>query len=95
MLVLQYKNCPILQERRGSITETRRNTHFTNKEYKMALKCNVDIKNKKMIIEIDMNLQPSKSGKSMVVASTNGNKVVAMYDGKPLVLGVNAYIKND
>ena len=35
---------------------------------------------------------PSKSGKSMVIASTRGNQTsTATYDGKPVTVGLNAY----
>jgi hypothetical protein len=37
---------------------------------------------------------PSASGKTLVVASTRGNTVTtAMVDGKPVTIGLNAYIK--
>lgn len=52
------------------------------------------IEGNKLIIEID--LQPptvSASGKTLVVASTRGNKTTeAKVDGKPVVIGLNAYI---
>jgi hypothetical protein len=35
----------------------------------------------------------SQSGKTLVVASTRGNlKTTAMIDGKPVTVGLNAYI---
>jgi hypothetical protein len=38
---------------------------------------------------------PSKSGKSMVIASTRGNQTsTAVYNGKPVTVGVNAYTAN-
>ena len=38
---------------------------------------------------------PSKSGKSLVIASTRGNQTTtAVFDGKPVTLGVNAYTAN-
>jgi hypothetical protein len=38
--------------------------------------------------------KPSASGKTMVVASTHGNMTTdARIDGKPIIIGVNAYIK--
>jgi len=38
---------------------------------------------------------PSASGKSLTVASTHGNvTTTAIIDGKPIVVGVNAYIRN-
>ena len=37
---------------------------------------------------------PSASGKTLVVASTRGNaSTTALINGKPLTVGVNAYIK--
>ena len=55
----------------------------------------VDIKNGKLCIEIDLEKPtPSASGKTLVVASTHGNTVTtAMVDGKPVTIGLNAYIK--
>jgi hypothetical protein len=59
----------------------------------MALK--VEIKDNKLFIEIDLEKPtPSSSGKTLVVASTHGNTVTsAEVDGKPLTIGLNAYIK--
>ena len=38
---------------------------------------------------------PSKSGKSLVIASTRGNQTTtATFDGKPVTLGGNAYTAN-
>lgn len=59
----------------------------------MALK--VEIKDNKLFIEIDLEKPtPSASGKTLVVASTHGNTVTsAEVDGKPVIVGLNAYIK--
>ena len=59
----------------------------------MAMK--VEIKGNKLFIEIDLEKPtPSASGKTLVVASTRGNAVTeAMVDGKPVTIGLNAYIK--
>lgn len=59
----------------------------------MAIK--VEIKNNKLFIEIDLEKPtPSSSGKTLVVASTHGNTVTAAeVDGKPVTIGLNAYIK--
>jgi hypothetical protein len=56
---------------------------------------NVEIKNNKLYIEIDLEKPtPSSSGKTLVVASTRGNVVTsAEVDGKPVTIGLNAYIK--
>lgn len=46
---------------------------------------------------IKMPLQdptPSASGKTLVVASTHGNvQTPAMVNGKPVIIGLNAYIR--
>lgn len=56
---------------------------------------NVEIKGNKLHIEIELETPtPSSSGKTLVVASTHGNMVTsAMIDGKPIIIGLNAYIK--
>ncbi|MFO8241403.1 MAG: hypothetical protein R6T90_10470 [Dissulfuribacterales bacterium] len=54
------------------------------------------IENNKLYIEIEINKEPvpSASGKTSIVASTRGNIVTdVMVDGKPLTIGLNAYIK--
>ena len=55
----------------------------------------VEIKDNKLLIEIDLEKPtPSSSGKTLVVASTHGNIVTdAKVDDKPLTIGLNAYIK--
>lgn len=55
-----------------------------------------EIKDGKLIITLPVNAQPapSASGKTLVVASTHGNVATsAIVQGKPVVIGVNAYIK--
>ena len=56
---------------------------------KVALKDNV------LVIEMPCGQPtPSKSGKSLIVASTRGNiKTSVQVDGKPLTVSVNAYVK--
>jgi hypothetical protein len=45
-------------------------------------------------IPIEKPLKPSSSGKTLVVASTHGNIVTnVQVEGKPVIVGVNAYIK--
>jgi hypothetical protein len=48
-----------------------------------------------LCIEIPMHAPtPSASGKSLVVATTSGNMATSVViDGKPVIVGVNAYIK--
>lgn len=54
-----------------------------------------EIKGKELIITIEMQKPtPSASGKTLVVASSHGNQMTtAMIDGKPVIVGLNAYIK--
>lgn len=53
------------------------------------------IENGKLIISIELQEPtPSASGKTLVVATTHGNVVTeCVIDGKPVVIGLNAYIK--
>jgi hypothetical protein len=55
-----------------------------------------EIKDGKLIVEIDMTKPtPSASGKTLVVASSHGNQpTAAQFNGKPVIVGVNAYIRN-
>jgi hypothetical protein len=55
----------------------------------------VKIENGKLIISIDLQEPtPSASGKTLVVATTHGNTPTkCIIDGKPVVIGLNAYIK--
>jgi len=56
---------------------------------------NVQIKDGTLVISIPMN-PPTRSstGKTLVVASTHGNKTTeCVVEGKPVIIGVNAYIK--
>jgi hypothetical protein len=56
----------------------------------------VEIKDKTIVITLDIinPPKPSASGKTLVVASTFGNQVsTATVNGKPVTVGVNAYIK--
>ena len=53
------------------------------------------IKNNILTIEIDLQSpRPSASGKTLVVATSGGNMTTtAQVDGKPVIVGLNAYIK--
>jgi hypothetical protein len=73
-----------------------RGSSYSNKQKEnniMAM--TVEIKGNKLCIEIDLEKPtPSSSGKTLVVASSRGNAVTtAMVDGKPVTIGLNAYIK--
>lgn len=56
---------------------------------------NAVIKDGNLIITIPIQTpRPSASGKTLVVASSNGNQVTTAHvDGKPVIIGVNAYVK--
>lgn len=50
-----------------------------------------------LVIRVPMNARPtpSSSGKTLVVASSHGNKQTEVQiDGKPVIVGVNAYIQH-
>ena len=56
----------------------------------------VTIKGKKLTIEVDINdpLELSKSGKTKLLFSSRGNLATeASYEGKPVTIGLNAWIK--
>ena len=56
----------------------------------------VEIKDGNLVITIPMQKPtPSASGKTLVVASSHGNQPTsAQVDGKAVVVGLNAYIRN-
>jgi len=56
------------------------------------VKCTVDTKTNKLIIEVDLskNLGPSSSGKTLIIASSRGNSRI---DGTEVYLGLNIYKK--
>ena len=45
-------------------------------------------------LTLPISPRPSKSGKTVVVATSSGNKTFSdvQFDGKPITVGVNAYI---
>jgi len=44
-------------------------------------------------IDLDAPTVPSRSGKTAVIASTEGNvKIAKLDDGRPVVLGLNLYV---
>lgn len=53
------------------------------------------IEGNELVIRIPMNEpRPSASGKTLVVATTSGNKTTeATVNGKPVIIGLNAYIQ--
>jgi len=53
---------------------------------------------KSLIVELPLYNEPkmSSSGKTKIVASSRGNRSTkVLIDGKPVVVGANAYIKYD
>ena len=59
------------------------------------MKVEVDKKTNELVIRLPMQ-EPTRSGsgKSLVVASSHGNQATtAQVDGRPIVVGVNAYIR--
>ena len=56
----------------------------------------VSIEKDELVIRIPMQQPtPSSSGKMLVVASSHGNQVTtAQVNGKPVYVGLNAYIRN-
>ncbi len=56
---------------------------------------NAVIKDNNLIVTIPMGTpRPSSSGKTMVVATSGGNVITsAVVNGKPVTIGLNAYIK--
>ncbi len=53
----------------------------------------VEVSKTSIVITIDPNrtFGASKSGKSIVIASTEGNIPIALPDGEQVMLGVNVY----
>jgi hypothetical protein len=54
------------------------------------------IEGKNLVITIPINedLKPSASGKTLTVASSHGNvPTTATINGKPVIVGLNAYVK--
>lgn len=56
----------------------------------------VEVKGNVLVIEIEMTKpMPSATGKTLSVASSHGNQpTTATVNGKPVVIGLNAYIRN-
>ena len=54
-----------------------------------------EIKDGNLVITIPMNdPRPSASGKTLVVATSGGNKPTSVQvNGKPIIVGLNAYIQ--
>jgi hypothetical protein len=67
----------------------------SNSKREKNMEMKVEIRDNKLCIEIDLEKPtPSSSGKTLVVASTRGNTVTDVeVDGKPVIIGLNAYIK--
>jgi hypothetical protein len=60
------------------------------------MNASIDSKSGELVIRVQLNAepQPSASGKTLVVASSHGNQpTAAQVDGKPVIVGLNAYIR--
>ena len=56
------------------------------------MKVTINEKAGTMTVVLPLSPGPSKSGKSIVIASTLGNQTsTATFNGKPVTVGVNAY----
>lgn len=56
----------------------------------------VEIIGNELVIHAPIKKVPSKSGKSILVAGSGGNKpTAAVIDGKNVIVGLNAYIPAD
>ena len=54
----------------------------------------VEITKTEIVITLPISPRPSKSGKTIVIASTAGNQAItAIYNGQPVIVGVNVYVK--
>ena len=62
----------------------------------MLNEAKIDEQAKTLTLILDLqDPTPSASGKTLVVATTHGNQPTDVkIDGKPLIVGVNAYIRN-
>ena len=62
----------------------------------MLREAKIDEEAKTLTLVLDLqDPTPSASGKTLVVATTHGNQPTDVsVDGKPLIVGVNAYIRN-
>lgn len=59
------------------------------------MQASIDPKGKTLTIVVQLEApRPSKSGRTIVIASTHGNiETPAMFNGKPVVVGLNAYVR--
>ena len=59
------------------------------------LSVTIDEKKKELVIRLPMGEpKPSRSGKTLVIASTHGNRATkVLFEGKPIVVGANAYVR--
>lgn len=71
-------------------------TNSQKQKPKRGTNMKATIKGNQLIITMDLQKpSPSASGKTLVVASSHGNQSLAdcLVDGKPVTIGVNAYIR--
>jgi len=60
-----------------------------------SMKTEIDRKTNELVIRLPLTApRPSASGKTLIVATSGGNQpTTATIDGKPVIVGVNAYIR--
>jgi hypothetical protein len=52
------------------------------------------IENGKLIVSIPISEHVSHSGKTIIIATSGGNQpTTALHNGKPVIIGLNAYVK--
>jgi hypothetical protein len=58
------------------------------------MKVQLDENAGEITITLPVSPRPSKSGKTTVIATTSGNQTFSdiVFDGKPITIGVNAYV---
>lgn len=58
---------------------------------------NVTIEGNELVIRMPLTTpRPSASGKTLVVATSGGNvRTMAEVNGKPVTIGINAYVSKD
>jgi len=61
----------------------------------MLKSCTLDPKSRTLTVVLELEEpRPSASGKTQVLASTNGNTTTeAKFNGRPVIVGCNAYFK--
>jgi hypothetical protein len=60
----------------------------------MSLSAKIEKGQLVLSLPVEANPMPSKSGKTILVATTRGpQSTTVIHDGKPLIVSINAYVK--